>query len=160
MYPPRLQLPPAPSARRFVSALYAVAALLSVAAVILGAYSVRQAQTTSTLQNIPEQRARAQTKLCDRFNLAAWATGIESNDPDGQDSFARIAFINAALTLDIAANDPSLDREYSDAARALADTYQTAVAQATAGMVTKAEYLASIDDLIAKQHVLLQLCGK
>ena len=84
---------------------------------------------------------------------------IETGDPDGQDSFARISFVNGALMLITAASDPALDPEYRDAAEALADTYQTSAALGTIGMSTRPGYLASIDDLNAKTNVMEKLCG-
>ena len=92
------------------------------------------------------------------------AANIESNDPNGQDArqdaLIRISFVNAALILDTAANDPALEAEYRNATQALADNFQRAATLVTKGLSSPEEYKASIDDLNDKEQTLKKLCGE
>lgn len=85
---------------------------------------------------------------------------IETNDPNGEDSLARIALSNGALMLYLASEDPALNAEDRQAARTLADSYQTTAALGTTGMATREQYVASVDDMNAKNLVMLRLCGQ
>lgn len=85
---------------------------------------------------------------------------IETSDPEGQAALARIALSNGALILHTASDDPALDAEHRDAARALAASYQTTAALGTAGMATREQYLAAVDGMNAKDHVMTGLCGE
>lgn len=97
--------------------------------------------------------------MCERYKLAARAMHIETSDPAGDTALARVALSNGALMLDTASADPALDAEHRDAARALASSYQTTAALGTTGMATRDQYLASIDDMNAKDRVMAGLCG-
>lgn len=84
---------------------------------------------------------------------------IETSAPEGEVALARVALSNGASMLDAASADPALDSAHRDAARALARSYRTTAALGTAGMATREQYLASVDDMNAKDRVMLDLCG-
>lgn len=92
--------------------------------------------------------------------MAAHAMHIETSDPAGEAALARVALSNGALMLDIASEDPALDTEHRDASRALAASYQTTAALGTTGMATRDQYLASVDDMNAKDRAMAGLCGE
>jgi len=138
--------------------LAALAALLSVAALIVAAIALTRT-ASSPHHTTAAQRASAQATLCERYKLAAHAMHIETSDPSGEAALARVALSNGALMLDVASQDPALDAEHRDAARALASSYQTTAALGTTGMASRDQYLASVEDMNAKDHVLLRLCG-
>ena len=62
--------------------------------------------------------------------------------------------------LDTAAKNPALDVENRDAASALAEKFQRSAALITKGLSTPEEYLASIDEIDAKDKVMKKLCGE
>ncbi|WP_231996761.1 hypothetical protein [Mycobacterium scrofulaceum] len=81
-------------------------------------------------------------------------------DTNGTDkALARIAATNAALMLENAADDSALDARQSDVARALATAYLMATAKATSGVVSDSEWQAALDDVIAKDAAMKQVCG-
>ncbi len=157
--PPWPTPPPAPSSRRSTAVFAALAALLSVAALIVATVALTRT-TSGPTHTTATQRAAAQATLCERYKLAAHAMHIETSDPSGEAALARVALTNGALMLDIASEDPALDAERRDAARALAGSYQTTAALGTTGMATRDQYLASVDDMNAKDRVMAELCGQ
>lgn len=65
--------------------------------------------------------------------------------------------INGALILESAAADPALATNFRDAARALADSYQTMAATGSLGDNEK--YKATVDATNAKVGAMNDLCG-
>lgn len=132
---------------------------MSVAALIVATVALTRT-ASSPAHTTAAQRASAQATLCERYKLAAHAMHIETSDPTGGAALARVALSNGALMLNVASDDPALDAKHRDAARALADSYQTTAALGTTGMATRDQYLASVDDMNAKDRVMTGLCGE
>lgn len=65
--------------------------------------------------------------------------------------------INGALILESAAADPALAANYRDAARALADAYQTMAATGSLGDDEK--FKATVDATNARVGAMKNLCG-
>lgn len=65
--------------------------------------------------------------------------------------------INGALILESAAAEPALATDFRDAARALADAYQTMAATGSLGDNEK--YKATVDATNAKVGAMNDLCG-
>ena len=66
---------------------------------------------------------------------------------------------NAAVMLDDAAANPALDAKHRDAARALATAYLTVTAKGSSDIATDAEFRAALDDVVAKDAAMKQVCG-
>lgn len=139
--------------------LAAIAALLSVAALIVAIISLTRSADASTPHYTAAQQADAKKRLCDSYRLAAHAEHVETNTPDNV-ALARLSATNGALILETAAADPALDPQYRDAARALALTYQTVVALSTGRAGDDPELGAAIDDANARDRDLIGLCGE
>lgn len=80
-----------------------------------------------------------------------------TNVPDGDVAVARLSLTNGALMLHTAAADPALDTKYRDAARALANAYQTQSAKGITA--TPEQYRAAMADTNSKTLVMIGLCG-
>lgn len=156
--PPWPTPPPAPPPRRSTAVFAALAALLSVAALIVAIISLTRSADPSTPHYTAAQQADAKKRLCDSYKLAAHAEHIETNTPNNF-ALARLSATNGALILETAATDPALDPQYRDAARDLALTYQTLVAVATGKEGDDPELGAAINDANAKARVMHELCG-
>jgi hypothetical protein len=138
--------------------LAAIATVVAVAALIV-ALTRSPTSTSSSATKAPTYSAAeiagAQQQLCDAYKLAARAVQTETNGNDK--ALARIAVSNAAGMLDDAAVNPALDAKHRDAARALATAYRTS--NAVGSVATDAEYRAAIDDIIAKDGAMKQVCS-
>ncbi|MFL0278217.1 hypothetical protein [Mycobacterium sp. SMC-19] len=156
--PPWPTPPPAPSSRRSTAVFAALAALLSVAALIVAIISLTRSADASSPHYTAAQQADAKKRLCDSYKLAAHAEHIETNTPNNV-ALGRLSATNGALILETAAADPALDPKYRDAARALALTYQTLVAVATGKDGGDPELEAVVTDANAKDRVMTELCG-
>lgn len=133
-----------------------LAALLAAAALVVAIVALSRVAATPTYSKA--QRAEAQSRLCDRYKLAAQAVHLETTGPNGDVALARIANINGALILETAAANPALDVKLREAAQALATSYQTVTAMGTMGK-SDPQFLAAIDDSNAKYQVMRNLCG-
>lgn len=102
------------------------------------------------------EKSAAQERLCDQYKLASQAAHVETA-LDGDVALARISMINGALILESAAADPALATNFRDAARALADAYQTMAATGSLG--NDEEYRATVDATNAKVGAMKDLCG-
>ncbi|MGV0748096.1 hypothetical protein [Mycolicibacter minnesotensis] len=102
------------------------------------------------------EKSAAQERLCAQYKLAAQAAHIETA-LDGDVALARISMINGALILESAAADPALAANYRDAARALADAYQTMAATGSLGDDEK--FKATVDATNARVGAMKNLCG-
>lgn len=159
MTPPPWPTPPAaPSPRRSTAIFAALAALLSVAALIVAIISLTRSADASSPHYTAAQQADAKKRLCDSYKLAAHAEHIETNTPNNV-ALGRLSATNGALILETAAADPALDPKYRDAARALALTYQTLVAVATGKDGGDPELEAVITETNANARAMQELCG-
>ncbi|WP_041321272.1 hypothetical protein [Mycobacterium intracellulare] len=161
-WPPPNLGQPASRPRPWLAISVAVTAAVAVAALVValtrGANSPSSVTTTTPAPTqSPAQTAAAQQQLCDTYKLAARAVQVDTNGSDK--ALARTATTNAAVMLENASADPALDAQHRDAARALATAYLTATAKATSGVVTEAEWQAALDDVIAKDAAMKQVCG-
>ncbi|MFL0181484.1 hypothetical protein [Mycobacterium sp. SMC-15] len=138
--------------------LAALAALLSVAALVVAIISLTRSADSSTPHYTAAQQADAKRRLCDSYKLAAHAEHIETNTPNNF-AFARLSATNGALILETAAADPALDPKYRDGARALALSYQTLVAVATGKDGGDPELEAVITETNANARAMHELCG-
>lgn len=160
--------PPAPTRSRFAAVLKALVLTSSIGAVAFGVFALARtapSPPTPTPTFTATQHSDAQTKLCERYDLAARALGYESNasetpeGPEDQKALIRAAATNGSLMLEVAAQDPALDDKFRDPAYALSVAYQKMAALGTNGMASKEEYAAAVDDVNAKEVVMEQLCG-
>ncbi|WP_230987671.1 hypothetical protein [Mycolicibacter heraklionensis] len=159
MTPPPWPTPPAAQSPRRSTAIFAaLAAFLSVAALIVAIISLTRSADASSPHYTAAQQADAKKRLCDSYKLAAHAEHIETNTPNNV-ALGRLSATNGALILETAAADPALDPKYRDAARALALTYQTLVAVATGKDGGDPELEAVVTDANAKDRVMIELCG-
>jgi hypothetical protein len=149
--------PPAPVRSRnwLTATLAALAVVLASAALIV---ALTRSGSGSSPTYTASQKAEAKTQLCERYKLAGHALNIETQ-PGNDVVLARISMINGGLILETAAADPALDPKYREAARALAQTYQTTAAIGTTGMSTPNQWQAAVDDTNAKDRVMQDLCG-
>jgi hypothetical protein len=79
--------------------------------------------------------------------------------PNADLALARVALTNGALILDVAADNPALDTKYREAARSLANSYQTMAAVASTVAADSAEWRKAVDDAVAKDNKMNGLCG-
>ncbi|PQM51286.1 MULTISPECIES: hypothetical protein [Mycolicibacter] len=150
---------PAPSTARPNSrtapGLAAIAALLAVAALIVGIVALTRPAPSPRYSDA--QRNAAQAELCSTYKLASKAMNIATNVPDGDVAVARLSLTNGALMLLTAASDPALETKYRDAARALANAYQTQSAKGITA--TSEQYQKAMADTNSKTLVMIGLCG-
>jgi hypothetical protein len=150
---------PAPRSRSWPAiALAAIAVAVAVAALIVALTRSTPAAplaTTTMPSYTPAETAAAQRQLCDTYKLAAHAVQVETNGSDK--ALARIALTNAAAMLEDAATDPALDAKRRDAGRALATAYRNTTAMGS--VATDAEYRTALDDIIAKDAAMRQVCA-
>lgn len=147
--------PPHVRARTWpAAALGILTTLLAASALIV---ALARSGPSSSHTYTAAQKAEAKTELCERYKLSGQAMHIETSSDDI--ALARLALSNGALMLERAAANPALDGKYRDAARALADSYQTQAAMGTTGMATREQYLATVDDTNAKDRAMQGLCG-
>ncbi|BBX99025.1 hypothetical protein MLAC_43190 [Mycobacterium lacus] len=132
----------------------AVAALIVA---LINSTSAGPPSATTTPTYTAAEIAAAQRQLCDTYKLVARAVGVDTNG--NNPAFARIALTNAAAMLDEADADPALDAKHRDAARALATAYLTDTAKSSGDVVTEAEFRAALDDVIAKDAAMRQVCA-
>jgi hypothetical protein len=103
------------------------------------------------------ETATAQQQLCDTYKLVARAVEVDTSGTDR--ALARIADTNGALLLTRAVNNPALDANHRDAARALARAYGTVTAKGNTVVASDADYRAALDEVIAKDAVMKKVCG-
>ncbi|OBJ28510.1 MULTISPECIES: hypothetical protein [Mycolicibacter] len=157
---PHSPVPPPLRPHRWQFVALTVGLIATAAVAIAGVVIALSRPTHSVVTYSAEEKAEAKTQLCERYKLAGHAMHIETSDPDGQAALARVALSNGALMLYAASQDPALEANDRDAARALASSYQTTAALGTAGMATRDQYLASVDDMNAKDRVMTALCSE
>jgi len=139
--------------------LAALAALLSVAALIVAIISLTRSTNMSTAHYTAAQQADAKKNLCDQYKLAARAEHVETNTANNV-ALGRLSATNGAVILETAAADPALDPKYRDAARALALSYQNLVAISTGKGGDDPELEAVINEANAQDRVMIELCGQ
>lgn len=103
------------------------------------------------------ETATAQQQLCDTYKLVARAVEVDTSGTDR--ALARIADTNGALLPTMAVNNPALDANHRDAARALARAYGTVTAKGNTVVASDADYRAALDEVIAKDAVMKKVCG-
>lgn len=161
-WPPQHVGQPTKRSRPWLAMAVAVVAAVALAALIValtrGPISHPSVTTTTPVPTYTHARTEtAQQQLCDTYKLVARAVQVDTNGSDK--ALARIATTNAAVMLENASADPALDAQHRDAARALATAYLTTTAKATTGVAADAEWQAALDDVIAKDAVMKQVCG-
>ncbi|MGV0748097.1 hypothetical protein [Mycolicibacter minnesotensis] len=98
-----------------------------------------------------------QAELCGTYKLASKAMNIATNIPGGDVAVAHLSLTNGALMLLTAASDPALDAKHRDAARTLANAYQT---QSAKGITASPEqHHEAMADTNSKALVMIGLCG-
>jgi hypothetical protein len=148
------QVPPSLRARTWPIAILAVLAVaLATASLVV---ALTRSRPGSTPVYTPAQRAAAKTKFCEQDKLADDAASVETRGTDM--ALARIASISAAAILEVAAADPALNADYPRAALALAASYRTMTADAT-WRAENSQFKSSVNDLVAKNQALRDLCG-
>lgn len=147
-------IPSPPRARTWPIAMLAlVAAAVAAAALVV---ALTRPGPGSTPTYTPSERATAKTDLCEQYQLADDAASVETNGSDV--ALARVSAINAAAILQVAAADPAVGDEYRGAALALASSYRSTTAEGTRG-VDNSRFKRALDDLVAKNQALRDLCG-
>jgi hypothetical protein len=159
-WPPTQAIPtPARSRTWPALALAAIALVVAVAALIVALTNSRPAASPAT--TVPTytaaETAAAQRQLCDAYKLVARAVQIDTNG--NNPALARIADTNGAVMLDMAAANPALDTAHRDAARALATAYTMVTVKGNTVVASDAEFRAAIDDVVAKDAAMKQVCG-
>jgi hypothetical protein len=150
----------APRSRTWpVIALAVIAAGAAVAALVVALTNSKSATPTAaaTPPYTAAQTAAAQQQLCDTYKVAARAVQVDANG--NNPAFARIALTNSAVMVDNAASDPALDAKHRDAARALATAYLVQTAKSNSDAFPDAEFRTALDDVIAKDALMKQVCG-
>ncbi|BCO54734.1 MULTISPECIES: hypothetical protein [Mycobacterium] len=160
-WPPHLLGQP-PTRSPWLAVAVAVTAVVAVAALIVALTREPNSHPSATANaSVPSythaRTATAQKQLCDTYKLAAHAVQVDTNGTDK--ALARIATTNAAVILESASADPAVDSQHRDAARGLATAYLTATVKATTGVAAEAEWQAALDDVVAKDAVMKQVCG-
>lgn len=138
-----------------VTAAVAIAALVVALTRPIASHPLATIATTSTYT--PAETAAAQQQLCDTYKLAAHSAQVETAGSDK--AMARIATTDGAILLEFGAANPAVDSGHRDAARALALAYGTLTAKASYGIATDTQYQAALDDAIAKDAAMKQVCG-
>lgn len=157
MTPPPWPAPPAAvqPRRRLTAVLAVLVVMLAITAVTVAVVALTRTAPAPTYS--AAQRAEAQANLCSRYRLAANAARVDTTSSDV--ALARISTTNGALMLETAAANPALEANFREAALALAVAYQTMTAKGTQGVADDAQRQAALDDAIAKDHALKDLCG-
>ena len=158
--PPQFPQPasrPRPWLAVAVVATAAVAVAALVVALMRPTASNSLASTSATPTHTPAETAAAQQRLCDMYNLAARAVQVDTAGTDK--ALARIATTNGALMLDMGANNPALDANHRDTARALESAYLTVTAKSGYGVATDAEFQSALEDVNAKDAAMKKVCG-
>ncbi|MEB3023027.1 MULTISPECIES: hypothetical protein [Mycolicibacter] len=150
---------PAQPHRRSAVVLAGLAALLSAAALTVSIVSRPRSSDAAEPSYSTAQRADANRRLCNSYRLAAHAEHIETNTPNNA-ALGRLSATNGALILVTAAMDPALDTAYRDAARALANSYQSLVAIATGRDSGDPELESVVNETNANANAMLALCGQ
>ncbi len=141
-------------------ALATIALVVAVAALVVALVHSKgsSSPSQSTVRTYTAaETAAAQKQLCDAYTLAARAVQIDTNG--NNPALARIADTNGAVMLNMAAANPALDPVHRDAARALATAYITVTAKGNADVANDAEFRAALDDVLAKDLVVKQVCS-
>jgi hypothetical protein len=137
-------------------ALAALATVVAIAALVVALTRPSGSSASSTTPTYTDaQISAAQKQLCDTYKQAAQAVQTETNGTDK--ALARIAVSNSAGMLDDAAANQALDAKFRDPARALATAYRTSNAVGSVG--TDAQYRAAVDDIVAKDAAMRQVCA-
>ncbi|OSC26133.1 hypothetical protein B8W69_17040 [Mycobacterium vulneris] len=157
------QPPPRPKAWPAV-VLAAIAVALGIAALVVALTRPTSSQSTasSTTSTTPsytaDQTAAARKQLCDAYKLAAHAVQIDTNGASPER--ANIATVNGAVMLEQAVNSaPAIAPSDRAAALTLAEAYSNAVAVSSTAGGDDPAWRAAINDVIAKDAPLRQLCG-
>lgn len=145
-------------------ALGAIAVLLGGTALVvaLARPTGNQPAASSAVSATPlypaDQTAAAHKQLCEAYKLAAHAVQIDTNGTSPER--ANIATVNGAVMLEQAVNSAAAiapsDRA---AALALAEAYSNAVAVSSTAGGDDPKWRAAINDVIAKDGPMRQLCG-
>ncbi|TAM71806.1 hypothetical protein [Mycobacterium sp.] len=160
-WPPHYVEQPASRSRPWLAIAVAATAAVAVTALFVASTRKTDSHSSVTTTTVPThthaETAAAQQQLCDTYKLAARAVQVDTNGSDK--ALARTATTNAAVMLENASADPALDAQHRDPARTLATAYLTATAKATNGVAADAEWRAALDDVIAKDAAMKQVCG-
>lgn len=149
--------PVQPHRGRTAIALSALTALVALAALIVAVVALTRPIASPTYT--PTQKAAAQRQLCNRYDLAGHAVHIETA-ANADPARARVALTNGALILETAAADPALEVKYRDAAHALALAYQTMAAKGSSETADSLAWRQTVDEAVAKDSVMQELCGE
>nr|WP_082282105.1 hypothetical protein [Mycobacterium colombiense] len=157
------QPPPRPRVWSAV-ALAAIAVVLGVAALVVALTRPTSNQpsassnTSTTPSYTADQTAAAHKQLCDAYKLAAHAVQIDTNGASPER--ANIATVNGAVMLAQAVNSaPAIPPGERAAALTLAEAYSNAVAVSSTAGGDDPTWRAAINDVIAKDAPMRQLCG-
>jgi hypothetical protein len=148
-------MPGRPASSRGIAVGLAVVGLIAVAALVVGiialtrptSSSAGKAPTAATPSPTftPDQVASAKKELCTAYQLASKSVNQDTNG--GDIALARISLTNGGAMLDAATEDPALGQSDRDAARNLANAYQSAVAISSVFDKTSAIFRQSIDEI-------------
>lgn len=160
-WPPPNLGQPARRPRPWLAIAVAATAPVAVAALVLAltrpTTSHSSESTTTSPGPTPAETAAAQQQLCDTYKLVARAVEVDTSGNDR--ALARIADTNGALLLSMAADNPALDSNHRDAARALATAYGTVTAKGNNVVSSDDDYRAALNDVIAKDAAMKKVCG-
>lgn len=158
--PPHFRQPPS-RPRPWMAPAVMLTAAVAVAALVVSlmrptaSHSSANATTTPTFT--PAEIAAPQQRPCDMYKLAAQSVQVDTASTDK--ALARIATTNGALMLDMGANNPALDTNHRDTARALESAYLTVTAKSSYGVATDAEFQSALEDVLAKDAAMKKVCG-
>lgn len=160
-WPPRHPGQPVARPRPWLVIAVAATAAVAVAALVVALTRPTSAHssiaTTTSPTYTSAETAAAQQQLCDTYKLVARAVEADTSGTDR--ALARIADTNGAVLLTMAADNPALDANHRDAARALATAYGTVTAKGNTVVANDVEYRAALDDVIVKDTVMKKVCG-
>lgn len=140
-----------------LAAIALVVAVIALVVALLRSAPASPPRTATASAPTAAEAAAAQQQLCDTYKLAARAVQLDTNGNNA--ALARIADTNGAVMLNMAAANPALDAAHRDAARALATAYLMVTAKGNTDIASDAEFRAAIDDVVAKDAAMKQVCG-
>lgn len=159
---PAMTFPPSSRQQKIwpVTALAAVAVVLAAVALVMALkrpVDTRPSQVAAAPPTFSVgESSSAAKQLCDTYNLAARAVGVDTNG--NNPALARIALTNAAAMIDSVDGSPALAANFRDAARNLAVAYRTLTAKSSSDAFSEAEYRAALDDVSAKNSAMKKIC--
>ena len=146
--------------RPWLAISLAVASAIAVAALVVALTrptTVRPVATTTAPTCSAAETGAAQQTICDTYKLVARAVEVDTSGNDK--ALARTADTNGAVMLDTASANPALDTNHRDAAHALAMAYGKVTAMGNSAVASDADYRAALDNVIAKNDAMKEVCG-